>query len=107
MASFAHKVYAQYGRCVNAGAFSSFLIPLVLKETEYLGNSLIISGSLEGGTITIQQYFDAADTGKYRGLRILASYDAKIRPPRHILPDNFTTKASFKNLNVYFLTKWP
>ena len=64
MASFAHKVYAQYGRCVNAGAFSSFLIPLVLKETEYLGNSLIISGSLEGGSITIQQYFDAADTGK-------------------------------------------
>ncbi len=40
----------------------------------------------------------------YIRLRILASYELKIRPPCYILPDNFKTRASFKNLNVAFLT---
>ncbi len=31
----------------------------------------------------------------------------KIRPPCHILADNFITGPSFQNLNVAFLTKWP
>ena len=33
-------------------------------------------------------------------IRILASYDAKIRPPLCSVPDNLITRASFKNLNV-------
>ena len=31
----------------------------------------------------------------------------KIRPPCHILADNFITGPSLKNLNIAFLTKWP
>ncbi len=34
-------------------------------------------------------------------------YEVKNRPPLYILPSNFITKASFKNLNVASLTKCP
>ncbi len=40
-------------------------------------------------------------------LRILASYDVRIRPPSYILPDNYITTASFKNLNVFTFKKRP
>ncbi len=45
--------------------------------------------------ITSKSFYSLAN------LRILAMYEVKNRPPWYILPNNFITKTSFKNLNNF------